>query len=419
MVIAEINTLPVGSTGKIMFDLAETARRHGHTVYTYSAKTFRRGMKNDYPERPCHTYFGSEIGNFFHKAVGGVTGFNGYLSTWSTRKLIKQFEKQRIDILHLHNLHEFCINLPMLFGWIKKKNIRVIWTLHDCWAFTGHCPYFTMVGCDKWKSGCGGCPQKNIYPKSYLDTTSFMWKKKKEWFTGVKDLTIVTPSAWLAGLVKESFLSEYPIRVINNGIDLNVFKPTPSDFRETHGIVGGVLLLGVAFSWSKYKGLDVFIELAKRLPENYRIVMVGTNDTVEAMLPDHVITIRKTSNQVELAEIYTAADILLNPTREDNFPTVNIESLACGTPVLTFETNGSPEIIDDSCGQVVPYSDTDAMEQAVYQMIGTYSPDACIKRAKRFARVDRYEEYIQLYERKVSRIHDSWSSLRMGEEERI
>lgn len=237
MVIAEINTLAVGSTGKIMFDLAETARSHGHTVYTYSAKMFRRGLQNDYPDRPFHTYFGSEAGNFIHKMVGGITGFNGYFSSWSTRKLIEQLEKQKIDILHLHNLHEFCINLPMLFGWIKKNNIRVIWTLHDCWSFTGHCPYFTMVGCEKWKNGCGGCPQKNIYPKSYIDTTSYMWKKKKEWFTGVKDLTIVTPSEWLADLVKESYLSEYPVKVINNGIDLKVFKPTPSDFRETHGIV--------------------------------------------------------------------------------------------------------------------------------------------------------------------------------------
>lgn len=239
MVIAEINTLAVGSTGKIMFDLAETARKHGHTVYTYSAKTFRRGIKNEYPERPYHTYYGTESSNLIHKVLGGITGFNGYFSSRSTRKLIKQLKQQKIEILHLHNLHEFCLNLPMLFNYIKQNDIRVIWTLHDCWSFTGHCPYFTMVNCDKWKSGCGGCPQKNIYPKSMLDTTSFMWKKKKSWFTGVKDLTIVTPSEWLASLVKESYLSEYPVKVINNGIDLNIFKPTPSDFRETHGILGG------------------------------------------------------------------------------------------------------------------------------------------------------------------------------------
>ena len=236
MTIAEINTLAVGSTGKIMFDLAETARRHGHTVYTYSARTFRRSMKYEYKAIEDHTYYGSEAGSFFHKLVGGFTGLNGCFSYFATRKLIADLEKKNVDLLHLHNLHEFCINLPMLFRYIKKKNIPVVWTLHDCWAFTGHCPYFTMVGCERWKSGCGCCPQKMIYPKSVLDTTAFKWKKKKKWFSGVKNLTVVTPSDWLAGLVKESFLAEYPVEVIHNGIDLEIFRPTPSDFRAAHGI---------------------------------------------------------------------------------------------------------------------------------------------------------------------------------------
>ena len=400
MIIAEINTLAVGSTGKIMFDLAETARKHGHTVYTYSAKTFRRGMKNDYPERPYHSYFGSETGNFIHKAVGRLTGFNGYLSFWATRKLIRQLEEQRIDILHLHNLHEFCINLPMLFRWIKKNDIKVIWTLHDCWSFTGHCPYFTMVGCDKWKSGCGGCPQKNIYPKSYLDTTSFMWRKKKEWFTGVKDLTVVTPSAWLAGLVKESFLSGYPVKVINNGIDLNVFKPTPSDFRESHGIVGGVLLLGVAFGWGKRKGLDVFLELAKRLGEGYQIVLIGTDDAIDQKLPSNILSIHRTNNQQELAEIYSAADLFVNPTREDNYPTVNMESIACGTPVLTFETGGSPEMLDSNTGAVVPCDDVDKLIQEIKRICKEkpYSEQDCVRKAQDFNKWTKFQEYIELYE---------------------
>ena len=399
MVIAEINTLPVGSTGKIMFDLAETSRKHGHTVYTFSAKTFRRGMKNDYPEQPYHTYFGTEAGNFIHKAVGGFTGFNGYLSSWSTRKLLKQLEEQKIDILHLHNLHEFCINLPMLFGWIKKNNIKVIWTLHDCWTFTGHCPSFTMVGCDKWKSGCGGCPQKNIYPKSCLDTTSFMWKKKKEWFTGVKDLTIVTPSEWLADLVKKSFLSEYPIKVINNGIDLNIFKPTQSDFRDAHGIEG-LMLLGVAFGWGKRKGLDIFVELSKRLGNEYQIVMVGTDDVIDKQLSSSIISIHRTNNQQELAEIYSAADLMVNPTREDNYPTVNMESIACGTPVLTFETGGSPEIVDVNTGAVVPCDDVDKMIQEIERICkeNPYSEEDCIRKAQVFDKWRKFQEYIELYE---------------------
>ena len=237
MIIAEINTVNNGSTGKIMFDLAETARKQGHTVYTYSAKTYRRKHKNNYREIPYHSYFGSEFGNFFHKAIGEFTGFNGCFSYFSTLKLIKDIKNKNVNVIHLHNLHEFCINLPLLFSFIKKEKIRVIWTLHDCWSFTGHCPYFSIVDCDRWKYGCGHCVQTRIYPKSYIDSTHLMWSKKRKWFTGIKDLTIVTPSEWLASLVKESFLSEYPVRVINNGIDLEVFRPRQSDFREQHDII--------------------------------------------------------------------------------------------------------------------------------------------------------------------------------------
>ena len=400
MVIAEINTLAVGSTGKIMLDLAETARKQGHTVYTYSAKTYRRGIKNEYPDRPYHAYYGTEAGNFIHKAIGGVTGFNGYYSAWSTRKLIHQLEEQKIDVLHLHNLHEFCLNLPMLFSFIKKNNIRVIWTLHDCWTFTGHCPYFTMVGCDKWKTGCGGCPQKNIYPKSLIDTTSFMWKRKKEWFTGVKDLTIVTPSEWLAVLVKESYLSEYPIKVINNGIDLDVFKPIPSDFRETNGIRAKYIVLGVSFSWGRRKGLDVFVELAKRLDsEEFQIVLIGTDAAVDQQLPNIVISIHRTNNQKELAEIYSAADVLVNPTREDNYPTVNMESIACGTPVITFQTGGSPEMVDEETGMVISCDDVDALQSAVIKVCAgkPYSETDCLSKAKNFDKYLKFQEYMELY----------------------
>lgn len=401
MVIAEVNTLAYGSTGKIMFDLAETARKHGHTVYTFSAKTFRRGVKNDYLERPFHTYYGSEAGNLVHKVVGGVTGFNGYLSSWATRKLIKQFEERNIDVLHLHNLHEFCINLPMLFGWIKKNNIKVIWTLHDCWSFTGHCPHFSMIGCDKWKSGCGGCPQKNVYPKSYIDTTSFMWRKKKEWFTGIKNLTIVTPSVWLARLVKESFLSEYPVKVINNGIDLNVFKPTSSKFRQEHGIDDDTyVLLGVSMGWGDKKGLDVFQCLADKLDDNYHIVLIGTDDATDKKLPENIFSIHRTANQTELAEIYTASDLFVNPTREDTYPTVNMESIACGTPVLTFKTGGSPEMVNEQTGAVVACDDVEELIRE-FERISTQRPfrkSDCVHNAQMFDKYKKFSEYVDLYE---------------------
>lgn len=401
MIIAEINTVSYGSTGKIMFDLAETAREHGHTVYTYSAKTFRRGMKNDYPERPYHTYFGSEAGNFIHKAIGEFTGFNGYFSSWSTRKLINQLEEQKIDILHLHNLHEFCVNLPMLFGWIKKNNIKVIWTLHDCWSFTGHCPHFTVAGCDKWKRGCGCCQQKSVYPKTYFDTTAFMWKKKKEWFTGVNDLTIVTPSKWLSGLLKESFLSEYPVRVINNGINLGVFQPSPSAFREKHDIdVNTYVLLGVSMGWGDKKGLDVFRCLADKLDDSYQVVLIGTDSTTDQKLPKNIISIHRTENQKELAEVYTASDLFVNPTREDTYPTVNMESIACGTPVLTFATGGSPEIVNEETGAVVTCDDVEELLREI-KRISTQRPfnkSVCVRNAQMFDKLKKYSEYVDLYE---------------------
>ena len=399
MIIAEINTLAVGSTGKIMFDLAETARSHGHTVYTYSAKTFRRGIKNAYPPIRYHTYFGSEQGNLIHKILGGITGLNGCFSRWSTQKLIRQLEKQKIDVLHLHNLHEFCINLPMLFGYIKKNDIRVIWTFHDCWPFTGHCPYFTMVGCDKWKHGCGGCPQKGIYPKTWLDETSLMWKKKREWFTGVKDLTIVTPSVWMDGLVKESFLSDYPVVVINNGIDLNIFKPIPSHFREIHGIET-YMILGVAFGWGKRKGLDVFQRIADTLDERYQVVLIGTDAAIDRLLPAGIISVHRTNDQKELAGIYSAADLLVNPTREDNYPTVNMESIACGTPVLTFDTGGSPEMLDKMTGAVVPCNDVNGMIREIERICEErpFSREECLHKAAVFDKWEKYKAYMELYE---------------------
>jgi glycosyltransferase involved in cell wall biosynthesis len=229
-----------------------------------------------------------------------------------------------------------------------------------------------------------------------------MWRLKKKWFTGVEDMTIVTPSQWLAGLVKESILKDYTVKVIHNGIDLSIFKSMPNNFREKYGIPENKkILLGVAFGWGIRKGLDVFLELEKRLdPHKYQIVLVGTDDKVDKQLPAGIISIHRTQNQQELAEIYTAADLFVNPTREENYPTVNMESLACGTPVLTFRTGGSPEILDENTGAVVDCDDIDALEQEIVRICDKkpHSMEACLTRAKSFDMNERFEEYIKLYE---------------------
>jgi glycosyltransferase involved in cell wall biosynthesis len=304
-------------------------------------------------------------------------------------------------IIHLHNIHNDYINLPMLFRYIKKRNIKIIWTLHDCWSFTGHCPHFVYDQCKKWRTGCYQCPRYRLYPKTIFDNSSFMWRLKKRWFTGVKDMHLVTPSRWLKGLAEESYMGKYPATVIHNGINLDIFRPVQNNFREKYGIAEEkCILLGVAFSWSKKKGLDVFLELEKRLDKNkYQIVLVGTDQMVDKMLPKSVISIHRTNNQQELAEIYTAADLLVNPTREDNYPTVNMEAIACGTPVLTFCTGGSSEMLSETCGSVVRCDDVDAMEKEIIRICSEkpYSQVACTEHAKQFDQEQRFEEYIQLY----------------------
>lgn len=394
MNIVEINTCDYGSTGKIMLQTAEAARKAGHNVFTFS----RKWIHQPAPAKG-HSYFGYFLENALHRTLAQITGLTECFSYFGTKKLIKEFNKIKPDVIHLHNLHGNYINLPLLFEYLKKSNAKIVWTLHDCWNFTGHCPHFDMIGCDKWKTCCGDCPEYKEYPKSAFDNSKFMYLLKKKWFTGMDNLTIVTPSDWLAGLVKQSFLKDYPVKVINNGIDLSVFKPTESDFRQKCACEDKNIILGVAFGWGKRKGLDVFTELSKRLDNRFQIVLVGTDSEVDKQLPDRIISIHRTQSQAELAEIYTAADLFVNPTREDNYPTVNIEALACGIPILTFDTGGSPEIPDGTCGSVVPKDDIDAMWNEIISICETqpFSRSNCLKRAKQFDMGKKFKAYIDLY----------------------
>lgn len=395
MRILEINSTNYGSTGNIMLQIADTARSKGHTVITCcpaSRDNKRKSIENQW-------LIGSRFSRNVHLKLFEYTGFNGCFSLLSTFTFLHKLKRFKPDIIHLHNLHNCYINLPLLFRYIKKHRIKTIWTLHDCWSFTGQCPYFDLAKCDKWKNGCHDCPQINVYPSSKVDRTRTMWKLKQKWFTGIQDMTIVTPSEWLGGLVQQSYLKGYPIKVINNGIDLNVFKPTESDFRQKHHLENKYILLGVAFGWGKRKGLDVFIELSKRLDERFQIVLVGTNDGVDKQLPANIISIHKTSNQQELAEIYSAADLFVNPTREENYPTVNMEAIACGTPVLTFKTGGSPEIPDERTGYVVDVDDIDEIEKQIIRICtdNVFSINDCLKRAQSFDKTTKFNEYVKLY----------------------
>lgn len=400
MRIAEINMLHIGSTGRIMFGIADSVRNADHEVKTYAPYVFYRYSRMDAPAIEGHTYFGYRWENMLHTVSDRLFCMNGCLSLFGTMQLIRKLKKYKPHLIHLHNLHNQTICLPLLFRYIREAQIRVVWTLHDCWMMTGRCPHFTMAKCEKWKSGCGNCPQIRDYPRAHVDLTHTMWRLKKKWFTSIEDMVIVTPSAWLASIVQESYLQKYPIKVINNGINLDMFKPTESDFCQKYHCEDKKIVLGVSMGWSIKKGLDAFVELAFRLTEDYQIVLVGGDKQTDRQLPSNVISIHRTQNQQELAEIYTVADVFVNPTREDTFPTVNIESLVCGTPVITFRTGGSPEIIDETCGSVVECDDVEALEREIIRICNEkpYSQDACIKRARQFDQKEKYKEYMKLYE---------------------
>lgn len=394
MKVLGINSVPYGSTCRIMLGITGVAKERNIDADTASGYSTHPVKELPYD----HIHIGGFLNKAIHMELARFSGFNGVFSILPTLKLIKQIDQEKHDLVHLHNVHGWYINLPLLFGYLRRKQIRVIWTLHDCWAFTGQCPYFTMIKCDKWKTGCYKCPQCNSYPETYVDRSKTMYGLKKKWFTGL-NATIVTPSQWLADLVSQSFLKEYPVKVINNGIDLSIFKPTASDFRKKYRCEDKYIVLGVAFGWGKRKGLDVLVELAERLSDQYQVVLVGTDDKVDQQLPENIISIHRTQNQQELAEIYAAADVFANPTREENYPTVNMEALACGTPVITFKTGGSPEIIDETCGIVVPCDDVDAMEQEIRNVCEKklFSQDVCVEKAKAFDMKERFEEYVKLY----------------------
>lgn len=399
MKVVQINSVYYGSTGKIAKGIAALSCQEGYENTLFVP----RGRHNGYLNKGKDVcLFGGFISEDMHILLGRITGLTGCFSIFSTFNLLSKIKHLSPDIIHLHNLHNCFINLPILFKYIKKHNISVIWTLHDCWAFTGHCPYFDIAGCDNWKTECHYCPQYKNYPQSLIDNSKIMFRLKKKWFSGVNDLTVVTPSHWLADLVKQSFLKEYPVKVINNGIDLNVFKPTHSDFRMRYGIPDGkFILLGVALGWGTRKGLDVFVEIAKRLPQDdYQVVLIGTDEKVKKLLPPNIISIHKTHNQSELAGLYSSADLFVNPTKEDNYPTVNMESIACGTPVLTFKTGGSHEMVGERTGAVVPKDDVEALLKEICRInAGRLNrvEEECLKQAKSFDMRDRFLEYINLY----------------------
>lgn len=335
----------IRSTGRICTDLADALTEQGHTVkIAYGREQVPEKYKK-YAYR-----IGTNLDVKLHGLKARLLDAAGFGSKRATIKFIEWVKKYDPDVIHLHNIHGYYINVEVLFDYLRTCGKKIIWTLHDCWAFTGHSAYCDAIDCVQWISGCDKCPQKKEYPKSFLDRSKCYWKRKKMVFTRIPNLTIVTPSNWLAGLVKKSFLCNYPVQVIHNGIDTSQFHPMDNNFKSDHDIENSVMLLGVSTSWDEMKGYSDYLKLADMLGDGYRVVLVGLTKEQKENLPTNVVGIERTNSVRELAQIYSAADLFLNLSYCENYPTVNLEAVACGTPVLTYNTGGSPE---SACGGIV------------------------------------------------------------------
>ncbi len=392
MRVLQINSVcGVGSTGRIATDLYKVLEEQGHEcLIAYGRGTAPEGI-NSYK-------IGTNLDNYLHVARTRLLDQHGYGSKKPTIELVKKIKEYNPDAIHLHNIHGYYLNIEVLFNYLAQSNKPVVWTLHDCWAFTGHCAHFDYIGCDKWKHECRNCPQKKTYPNSYvLDNSYQNFNQKKELFTRLNNLTIITPSQWLANLVKQSFLNKYPVQVINNGIDLNVFKPTQSDFRKKYHLEEKKIILGVANVWDQRKGFNTFIELSSKLNDNYQIVLVGVTEKQKNNLPSNIIGITRTNNVEELVEIYTAADLFVNPTLEDNFPTVNLEALACGTPVITYNTGGSIESVSSNTGVIVEKGNMDSLIKSIKKSIYSFDIDNILLNAQKYNKMSKYSDYIEIY----------------------
>ena len=395
MKIVEINSVPYGSTGTIANGIAKVANNYGNdTYFCFSWTKYRKKITKE-----NEMMIGGFFSKLIHIILARFTGLECMFSFFSTQRFIKKLKQINPDVIHIHNLHCWYINVPLLFKYLKKSRVKVVWTLHDCWSITGHCPHFEIEQCFKWKKQCKKCKRYKEYPNCIFDNSKMMYKIKKKNFTSLDSATIITPSNWLANYIKQSYLNKYNVCVINNGIDLNIFKKVQSDFKKIHKIENKFMLLGVAYEWNYKKGIDIIIRLAKDLSDDYAIVLVGTDDKVDKDLPKNIISIHRTNCKEDLVKIYSAADLFINPTREDTFPTVNIESLACGTPVITFKTGGSPEMLNNKCGVVIEKNNYYSFKNNIENIKSNnpFNQNNCIKQSKKYDMNDKFKEYVDLF----------------------
>lgn len=350
----------VGSTGRIAVGIAKKLISEGNEVKIAYG---RDGRVSD-DVKDIAVRIGNDLDVRVHGIMTRLTDKHGFYSRRATKKFLKFADEFVPDLVWLHNIHGYYINVEMLFNWIKTHpNMQVKWTLHDCWSFTGHCVHFTFARCNKWKAGCFACPEKLKYPKALISNCKNNYIRKKRAFTGVKNMTIIATCEWIKEKVLESFLKEYPVIVQYNDIELDSFKFVESDFKKHNNIESKKMILAVAGNWTDRKGLYELEKISNILGDGYKFVVVGVTPKQIKQLPKDFLCITRTENKKQLAEIYSSADVFIKPTYEDTFPTVNLEAKACGTPVITYKTGGSVESVRQDL--IVEVGDVNAMAEKI------------------------------------------------------
>ena len=380
------------SCGKICEEISKVSQSEGWDTYIAYARDHKDGVNKEIK-------IGSMMDVYLHWAEQRIFDNEGLCSRRATRDLVRRIKEIAPDIIHLHDIHDHYLNYKILFEYLSKIETPVVWTQHDCWNITGHCYHFVSKNCERWKTGCYDCPLIHEYPNNLLDRSTKNFLQKKESFNSKDNLTIVSCSHWLDGFIGESLFRGKRHDVIHNGVDTDIFFPAKSKGKK-------FTILGVAMPWSAAKGFDDFIKLRGLLPENmFDIIMVGLSKTQLSKIPSGIIGIERTHNVEELVDLYSSSDVLVNTTYADNFPTVNIEALACGTPVVTYNTGGSPEAIDEKTGVVVEQGDVEAIAKVVIEMRNKplLSSDCRQRAVKLFNKEDCFRKYTSLYNQLLSK----------------
>ena len=390
------SSLNYGSPGHICESIGLKAMSDGWTVFqAHGLKYSRPSQLNTYPV--C-----TRMGELKHTIKSFLFDSHGLSSSNETKKLVNWIESIAPDVIHLHNLHGYYLNYPILFEFLSHYNKPIVWTVHDFWPITGHCAHFDYIGCDKWKTECNNCPQISSYPKSlFIDNSGRNFRAKKKAFTSVKNMSIVTVSNWVSSLYSESFLRNYPISTIHNGVNVNVFNPISSNLREELGLVDHFVLLGVASPWYKLKGYDDYLALSKLLPHDCKIILIGVTAEQKRELPNNILGVERTDSQIELAKYYSMADVTLNLSYQETFGMTSVEGMACGTPAIVYNRTASPELVSSKTGIIVEAGCITELINAILLIRDKgkdyYSVECRNRVLKEFDEECQFNEYINMY----------------------